>query len=156
MPRDYGPAGKWVHDRAHRIMREGETGEQYGGKKGKSVAYAIAVQQAHKLGKSPKGFRTPTGVRVAKKKFDMPRKEYRKTASLAGFFDEIDKIAQLAATVKPGATAVSAAASPARRLGRVLGRTARFATIPLALYGGYKLLKGRQQPQQPQMYQRMG
>ena len=94
MPGDYGPAGKWVHDRAHRIMREGETGEQYGGKKGKSVAYAIAVQQAHKLGKSPKGFKTQTGVRVAKRKFDLPKKEYQKTASLAGFFDELEKISQ--------------------------------------------------------------
>jgi hypothetical protein len=92
MPRDYGPAGKWVHDRAHRIMREGETGEQYGGKKGKSVAYAIAVQQAHKLGKSPKGFKTPGGVREAKAKFDLPKKEYQKTASLAAFFDELEKI----------------------------------------------------------------
>lgn len=82
--KSYGPAGKWVHDRAERIMRRGDTKDQYGKKKGKSVAYAIAVQQAHKLGKSPKKFRTPTGVRVAKRKFDMPKKEYQKTAAGAG------------------------------------------------------------------------
>jgi len=76
-------------------MREGGTADQYGKDKGKSVAYAIAVQQAHKLGKSPKGFRTPSGVREAKAKFDLPKKEYQKTASLAGFFDELEKISQL-------------------------------------------------------------
>lgn len=93
MPGDYGPAGKWIHDRAHRIMREGDTKDEYGKKKGKSIAYAIATQQAHKLGKSPKDFRTPSGVRKAKQKYDEPRAEYQKTA-MAAFFDELGKIAQ--------------------------------------------------------------
>jgi hypothetical protein len=61
-------------------MEEGRTQEKYGPEKGKSVAYAIAVQQAHKTGKSPKGFRTPKGVREAKKKYDRPKGDYRKTA----------------------------------------------------------------------------
>jgi hypothetical protein len=91
--KSYGPAGKWVHDRAKRIMSEGDTKKGYGKKDGKSIAYAIAVQQAHKMGKSPKKFRTPEGMRVAKQKFDLPKKEYRKTAAIAGFFDEMDKIA---------------------------------------------------------------
>ena len=94
MPGDYGPAGKWIHDRAHRIMQEGDTKDEYGKKKGKSVAYAIAVQQAHKLGKSPKDFRTPTGVHEAKQKYDEPKAEYQKTAMWAAFFDEIEKIGQ--------------------------------------------------------------
>jgi hypothetical protein len=46
----------------------------------KSMAYAIATQQAHKVGKSPKGFRTSEGVSTAKAKFDRPKKEYQKTA----------------------------------------------------------------------------
>lgn len=82
----YGPGGKWIHDRAHRIMEESPGTP-------KSVAYATATQQGHKVGKSPKGFRTPEGVAMAKAKFDRPKKEYQKTAMLAGFFDELAKIA---------------------------------------------------------------
>lgn len=69
----YGSAGKWIHDRAHRIMEESPDTD-------KSMAYAIATQQGHKVGKSPKSFRTPEGVREAKKKFSLPKKEYQKTA----------------------------------------------------------------------------
>lgn len=70
----YGPAGKWVHDRAHHIMNKNKETP-------KSVAYAVAVQQAHKVGKSPKSFRTGSGVRAAKSKYDFPKKEYKKTAA---------------------------------------------------------------------------
>jgi hypothetical protein len=95
MPGEASP-GAWIKHRAKRIMKEGETKGQYGKKKGKSIAYAIAVQQAHKLGKSPKHFRTAGGVQEAKQKFDLPKKEYQKTAeaTLAAFFDERDKIAE--------------------------------------------------------------
>lgn len=81
----YGPGGKWIHDRAHRIMSESEGTP-------KSMAYAIATQQAHKVGKSPKGFRTKEGVREAKQKFSLPKKEYQKTAMIYGLFDELEKI----------------------------------------------------------------
>jgi len=91
MPGDFGPAGKWVHDRAHRIMSEGDTKDEYGKKKGKSVAYALAVQQAHSLGKSPKDFRTQHGIHEAKQKYDEPKSEYQKTAT-AAFFDELEEI----------------------------------------------------------------
>lgn len=87
--KDYGPGGKFIHDRAHRIMREGETKDLYGSKRGKQVAYAIATQQAHRLGKSPKGFRTSQGIRTAKAKFDQPKAEYKKTAAFA---DEMARI----------------------------------------------------------------
>ena len=83
----YGPGGKWVHDRAHRIMSEGKTTEKYGPERGKQIAYAIATQQAHKLGKTPKkkgGYGTASGRSEAKAKYDKPAKEYRKTASGAG------------------------------------------------------------------------
>lgn len=82
----YGPGGKWIHDRAKRIMSDSPDTP-------KGVAYATATQQAHKVGKSPKGFRTAEGVREAKAKFDQPKSEYQKTAMLAGFFDELSKIA---------------------------------------------------------------
>lgn len=82
----YGAGGKWIHDRAHRIMEESPETP-------KNIAYAIATQQGHKVGKSPKGFRTSTGVREAKMKYDQPKSEYQKTAQLAAFFDELQKIA---------------------------------------------------------------
>ena len=75
MPRgDYGPGGRWIHDRAHRIMRKSTRGTD------KGIAYAVATQQAHSVDKSPKSFRTPPGVRTAKRKYPHP-KEYRKTAA---------------------------------------------------------------------------
>lgn len=83
----YGPGGKWIHDRAHRIMSEGKTEAKYGPEKGKQVAYALATQQAHKLGKTPKkkgGYGTTSGRAEAKAKYDQPRKAYKKTASMAG------------------------------------------------------------------------
>lgn len=83
----YGPGGKWIHDRANRIMSEGKTEAKYGPERGKQVAYAIATQQAHKLGKTPKkkgGYGTPEGRSTAKAKYDKPAKGYRKTASEAG------------------------------------------------------------------------
>ena len=86
----YGSGGKWIHDRAHRIMES--TTKEHGEKEGKSIAYAIATQQAHKTKKSPKKHRTATGVRVAKRKYNQPLKMYRKTAMATGFFDELEKI----------------------------------------------------------------
>jgi hypothetical protein len=82
--KSYGPAGKWIHDRAHGIMdgRNNDLIDRYGEKRGKSIAYAIATQQAHKVKKSPKGFRTPQGVLEAKAKMSGPIKEYKKTAAV--------------------------------------------------------------------------
>ncbi|MFH1834330.1 MAG: hypothetical protein ABH877_04835 [bacterium] len=96
--KDYGPGGKWIHDRARRIMKQ--TQGQYGSDaEAKSIAYATATQQAHKVGKSPKGFRTSEGVQVAKAKHDRPTKEYQKTAARwDGFFDELTKLSATATT----------------------------------------------------------
>jgi hypothetical protein len=91
----YGSGGKWIHDRANSLMdgrKKGSLIERYGEKRGKSIAYAIATQQAHKVGKSPKKHRTAEGVRTAKRKFGKPMKEYQKTAMLNGFFDEMEMI----------------------------------------------------------------
>ena len=89
----YGPGGKFIHDRAHRIMEEGDVSERYGAKKGKQVAYAIATQQAHSLDKSPKGFRTESGMSKAKRKYP-DKSGYRKTAGVmaTAFFDELSKL----------------------------------------------------------------
>jgi hypothetical protein len=82
----YGPAGKWIHDRAHRIMES--TADEYGKKRGKSIAYAIATQQAHKVKKTPKRGAGPRGMygtlegkAMAKAKHDKPMKTYKKTAA---------------------------------------------------------------------------
>lgn len=78
----------------------------YGPKKAKQVAFAVATQQAHRLGKSPKTFKSKTtgrkerfgtaeGRSVAKAKFDKPKSEYQKTASvvkMAAFTNELLKI----------------------------------------------------------------
>lgn len=47
----------------------------------KAMAFAIATQQGHKLGKTPKGYGTKEGKREARAKFDKPRKEYVKGAN---------------------------------------------------------------------------
>lgn len=73
-PGSYGPAGKWVHDRAHRIMEDSPDTPKH-------VAYAVATQQAHKVGKSPKDFRTSEGVHVARIKYNEPKSQYQKTAA---------------------------------------------------------------------------
>jgi hypothetical protein len=67
-------------------------------------------------------------------------------ATLIGFADELEKICQVVGRVGQVATS----AKPGRALGRGIGRFARIATIPAALYGGYRLLRGRQQPQPQQ------
>lgn len=80
----------WIHDRAMSMKKDME--ETYGPEKAKQVAFAVATQQAHRLGKSPKTFKskvtgekerfgTPEGRAVAKAKFDKPKREYQKTAA---------------------------------------------------------------------------
>jgi len=83
---------KWIHDRAMSLKPEME--KTYGPEKAEQVAFAVATQQAHRTGKSPKTFKskvtgkkerfgTPAGRREAKQKFDKPLKEYQKTAEAA-------------------------------------------------------------------------
>jgi hypothetical protein len=148
--KSYGPAGKWVHDRAKRIMREGDTKDQYGKKRGKSVAYAIAVQQAHKLGKSPKKFRTPTGVRVAKRKFDMPKKEYQKTAASMEDIKRYQRGATGAAVGIPVGALIAGLAKGGRR-GKVLSR--RAAAFGAVLGGAGGLAFGLHKPGKKQKKQ---
>ncbi|MCA8939757.1 MAG: hypothetical protein KDB07_08120 [Planctomycetes bacterium] len=87
----YGQGGKWIHDRAHHILDKNED-LQSKGQEGKSIAYALATQQAHRVGKSPKGFRTSEGVQEAHQKYPKPKSEYKKTAAMAeAIRDYLDK-----------------------------------------------------------------
>lgn len=95
---------QWIHDRAMKLKRKME--DTYGPDKAKQVAFAVATQQAHATGKSPKTFvskqtghkerfGTPGGRAEARAKMDKPKSEYKKTASaimFRGFADELVKI----------------------------------------------------------------
>jgi len=107
----------------------------YGPEKAKQVAFAVATQQAHKVGKSPKThvsketgererFGTPEGRAEAKAKFDKPKSEYKKTASAImfdGFADELSKIA--AAKWREVLRAGGEAAQRLRRAGAVSSKS---------------------------------
>lgn len=88
----------WIHDRAQHIRKK-NPGMPEG------MSWAIATQQAHAAGKTPKGYGTAEGKKKAKKKYDKPKSEYTQTADpssksktsslafLKGFSDELMKIA---------------------------------------------------------------
>lgn len=73
----------------------------------KSTAFAVATQQSHATGHTPKGYGTAEGKREAKAKYDKPKSDYKQTADpshksksssvdmalLMGFSDELEKIA---------------------------------------------------------------
>lgn len=142
--KSYGPGGRWIHDRAHRIMQEGDTP--------KNVAYAIATQQGHAVGKSPKGFRTPAGVARAKSKYDQPR-GYRKTASdkevrmlSPDYVESIGRKQQKVAPHILGGFLGTVGGAAGTGLGATLGRGSKPAMAAGALLGagaGYVL--GRRQ-----------
>jgi hypothetical protein len=65
---------KWIHDRAEHIRSKNPSMPE-------SESWAIATQQSHALGKSPKGYGTVQGRRTAKAKFKTPGDDV-KTAGL--------------------------------------------------------------------------
>lgn len=67
---------KWIHDRVRHILDNNPDMP-------KSEAWAISTQQAHALGKSPKGYGTPTGRLTANEKYKTPEDD-QKTASVEG------------------------------------------------------------------------
>lgn len=73
----YGPGGKWIYQRAKHIRSKNPDMDE-------STSFAIATQQAHKVGKSPKKFRTEEGVQAAKAKMRGPQELYKKTAGAVG------------------------------------------------------------------------
>jgi hypothetical protein len=64
---------KWIHERAKHISAKNPSMSE-------SQAWAIATQQSHALGKSPKNYGTLEGRSTAKAKFDTP-KDDKKTAN---------------------------------------------------------------------------
>lgn len=107
---------EWIHNRAEHIRAKNPSMPE-------SEAFAIATQQAHAVGKSPKGYGTPEGRHEAKKKYDTPRDDKKtadpghlgaeKTAELSSqdvshlapwlgsFTDELEKIANLSGAMNP-------------------------------------------------------
>jgi hypothetical protein len=95
--KDYGPGGKWIYERAKSLKKEMK--KQYGAKKGEQVAFATATQMAHKLKKTPKkgaegAYGTSKGKRTAMRKFDKPRKLYKKTAEAVNVLASLNKTGQ--------------------------------------------------------------
>jgi hypothetical protein len=64
---------QWIHERAEHLLAKNPSMP-------KGEAFAVATQQSHALGKSPKGYGTLTGRQTAKAKFDTP-KDDKKTAN---------------------------------------------------------------------------
>jgi hypothetical protein len=64
----------WIHDRAEHLLAKNPD-------MNKSTAFAVATQQSHALGKSPKGYGTAEGRRVAKAKFDTPGDDVKTAVS---------------------------------------------------------------------------
>lgn len=119
-----------IHDRAMRLLPEMK--KTYSPKKAKSVAFAVATQQAHAKGEAPKKwhgkpFGTPKGKREAKQKFDKPKSEYKslKEGALVMYRASLSKLAMQGV---PGAQAMIVKEGQAFRLLRgILGaRTGRF------------------------------
>lgn len=83
---------KWIHDRAEHLLAKNPDMD-------KSQAFAIATQQSHSLGKSPKGYGTSKGREEAKEKYETPHDDKKKanpgnldSPKLAALFDEAVKI----------------------------------------------------------------
>ncbi len=53
----------WIHERAKHILAKNKDAT-------KQMAFALATQQAHALGKSPKGYGTEEGREKAKAKYE--------------------------------------------------------------------------------------
>lgn len=64
---------QWIHDRAKHLRKKNPEMSE-------SQSFAIATQQSHAAGKSPKGYGTSEGRREAKQKYDSPARAYEKQA----------------------------------------------------------------------------
>lgn len=109
----------WIHDRAEHLQKKNPSMP-------KSQAFAIATQQSHAAGKTPKGYGTAEGKRKAKQKYDKSPSSYTQTADpsskvksssidvalLKGFANELEKIAGLAVKKKLEHPAEKPSATP--------------------------------------------
>jgi len=78
---------EWIHNREQHIRAKNPSMPE-------SEAWAIATQQAHAVGKSPKGYGTAQGKRTAKAKYDTPSDD-KKTADPGGVGAKLEKDAGL-------------------------------------------------------------
>jgi hypothetical protein len=104
----YGPNGKWVYERAKHIRVKSPDMPE-------SEAFAIATQQAHKLGKSNKTARTRIGVEEAKAKYNAPKSTYQLKAAgvmMGSFLDELSKIPRAGGALRKVAAALKYAEVP--------------------------------------------
>lgn len=74
---------EWIHSRANHIQAKNPDMPE-------SEAFAIATQQSHALGKSPKGYGTSEGRHEAKAKYDTSSDD-KKTADPHGVGHEFEK-----------------------------------------------------------------
>lgn len=99
---------KWIHDRAAHIQAENPSMPE-------SEAWAIATQQSHSTGHSPKGYGTAEGHDKAKKKYKTPDDDMQQAAPkskvagvslfssalVGGFCDELENILEKKAGLLP-------------------------------------------------------
>lgn len=78
---------QWIHDRADHILSKNPSMP-------KGEAFALATQQAHAVGKSPKGYGTSEGRATAKAKYPTPGDDKKTAAVYAAFNDELLRYAQ--------------------------------------------------------------
>lgn len=79
---------QWIEQRKEHLLKKNPNMPE-------SMAWGLATQQAHALGKTPKGYGTAEGRREAKRKYDEPKKSYVQTAKpkTAAFRQEFEKLA---------------------------------------------------------------
>lgn len=94
----------WIHERAEHLLAKNPSMK-------KETAFAIATQQSHKLGKTPKGYGTAAGKREAKQKFNKSNKEYVKSPNPGGL--ETPKLSDKPKTKWTGSKLVPKTASAA-------------------------------------------
>jgi hypothetical protein len=132
----------WIHSLAEHILAKNPSMP-------KGEAFAIATEQSHATGHTPKGYGTAAGKREAKRTYDTPKgdeqkanpgglrspKMKHKTAEAVmwgGFFDEMEKIALSGGAITGGLrAAVKEVPAATRAVGRVAG-AAEHAAIPAA------------------------
>ncbi len=78
---------EWLHNRARHIQAKNPEMPE-------SEAFAIATQQSHAVGKTPKDYGTAQGKRTAKAKYDTPGDD-KKTADPGGVGKKMEKAAEL-------------------------------------------------------------
>lgn len=84
---------EWIHNRAQHIQAKNSSMPE-------SEAWAIATQQAHATGKSPKSYGTATGRHEAKEKYKTPGDD-KKTADPGGIGKKLEKDASLFRAIAP-------------------------------------------------------